>query len=186
MAMRTHQRKRVTIIIILLGMLGCIASRSFTPVNGVKNFDDGDKESELEALKRALAKSRAQSRNLKRQNHVLMSEIHALNSTLEAWMDKIRSDSDADPRATWQEVYDEFAFAPGTKDVSFKGQGSEKSYLNGFMKNAAQYFKLAYNDYTEKHPNEPINGNWNFASRESRTDSTGQTKTSGFNASGKV
>ena len=46
MAMRTHQRKRVTIIIIMLSMLGCITSHSFTPVSGVKNSDDGDRESE--------------------------------------------------------------------------------------------------------------------------------------------
>ena len=50
-------------------------------------------------------------------------------------MDKARSDSDADPRATFSEVFDELVMAPGTKDVSSTGEWSEMpSYEYGFMK----------------------------------------------------
>ena len=69
MAMRTQQRKRVPLIIMLC-MFGCIAPYSFTPVSGVKNPDDGDKE-EIMALKAALAKASAQCRDLKDQIHGL-------------------------------------------------------------------------------------------------------------------
>ena len=172
----------------MLSMLGCITSHSFTPVSGVKNSDDGDRESEelqrcreeIRVLKRALKKSRKQSRDLECQNHTL-------TSTFEALMDKARSDSDADPRATFSEVFDELVMAPGTKDVSSTGEWSEMpSYEYGFMKNAVQYAKKAYSHRTKEHPNDPITGKWNVKSHEFRTDSNGQTKTSGFNASGKV